>query len=425
MNWNRYPVYKDSAVAWLGDVPEHWAVDQLKWTFAGSENGTWGEEPDGIRDVICVRVADFDRCRFRTVISNPTMRAIEPEGREMRILRNGDLLLEKSGGGELQPVGVVVLFDHHLQAVCSNFVSRLRVRPGWDSRFLTYLNAHLYSSRVNIRSIKQTTGIQNLDSEAYLHETIAYPRLDEQRAIAVFLDQETERIDTLIAKKERQIELLQEKRSALISHAVTKGLNPDAKMKDSGIEWLGAIPQHWEIKPLKRVATFQRGHDLTQQQANQGDIPVISSSGYIGYHDQYRAIGPGLVTGRYGTIGKFYYVEGKFWPMNTTLYCVNNWANNVRFLWYLVQNISQIFLLNSAKSAVPGVDRNDLHPVLVAIPPSVQEQESIAHFLDTRMQMLDTMANQIQKSIELLAEYRMSLISATVTGKIDIRQEST
>jgi type I restriction enzyme S subunit len=244
--FRRYPGYRDSGVEWLGEVPVHWKLMRLKWTISGCFNGIWGDEADGgPDDLICVRVADFDRVGFRVNLEQPTLRSVTDRERKFRLLHHDDLLIEKSGGGDLQPVGAVVQYDQDATAVCSNFVARMPVQSGNDTRFLAYFHAHLYRGRVNERSIKQTTGIQNLDSGSYLSELIGSPPLAEQQTIAAFLDRETARIDALIEKKRRFIELLQEKRAALISHAVTRGLDPTVPLKDSGIEWLGQIPAHW------------------------------------------------------------------------------------------------------------------------------------------------------------------------------------
>jgi type I restriction enzyme S subunit len=156
--------YKDSGVEWLGKIPAQWDLKRLRSTLTSCQNGVWGQEPDGIHDVICVRVADFDRVRFRVDLVDHTIRSIAPSVLAARGLHSGDLLLEKSGGGENQPVGAVVLYDHTAPAVCSNFVARVTVAEGHDARFLTYLHAALYAMRVNTRHIKQSTGIQNLDS---------------------------------------------------------------------------------------------------------------------------------------------------------------------------------------------------------------------------------------------------------------------
>jgi type I restriction enzyme S subunit len=212
---------KDSVVAWLGEIPAHWEVNRLRYTVAGCQNGVWGDEPDGLNDILCVRVADFDRVRFRVIIDDPTYRSVKPRYAQTRRLQLGDLLLEKSGGGEKQPVGAVVVYDHYEPAVCSNFIARLAVSAGFDCRFLTYLHAALYAAQINTRSIKQSTGIQNLDSTSYLSELVGLPELAEQRAIATFLDRETAKIDILIAKVREAISLLKEFRTALISAAVT------------------------------------------------------------------------------------------------------------------------------------------------------------------------------------------------------------
>ena len=246
-----YPAYKPSGAEWLGDVPAHWEVRRLRTTVLGYQNGVWGAEPSGNNDIACVRVADFDRIRLRANMDKPTFRSIEPSDIQTHSLYPGDLLLEGSGGGEKHPVGAVVLYDSEKPAVCSNFIAQLRPSDGFESRFLTYLHFTLYSARVNVRSIKQSIGIQNLDKASYLNEAAALPPLPEQHAISAFLDRETARIDAMVSREERLIELLQEKRTALITRAVTRGLDPNAPMKDSGVEWLGEIPEHWEVKRLK------------------------------------------------------------------------------------------------------------------------------------------------------------------------------
>jgi len=214
---NRYPTtYRPSGIEWYGEIPAHWKVDRLKWTVTDCRNGVWGSEPDGAEDIPCVRVADFDRVRYRVALDEPTLRAVSSRELNGRVLHAGDLLLEKSGGGEQQPVGAVVLYDHDTEAVCSNFIARMPVAADCVPRFLAYVHALLYANRINIRSIKQTTGIQNLDSSMYLNELVALPPEGEQRAIADFLDRETAKIDALVAKKRRLVELLEEKRTALI-----------------------------------------------------------------------------------------------------------------------------------------------------------------------------------------------------------------
>jgi len=212
---------KYSGVEWLGKIPEHWEVKKLKWTITSCSNGIWGDEETGENDVVCIRVADFDRMRLKVVGDNLTWRSIPSNMLSRRKLQKGDLLLEKSGGGEQQPVGAVVIYELDYEAVCSNFIACMKIADGHNSRLLNYFHYALYSSGVNIRSIKQTTGIQNLDSYHYLNELIPVPDINEQQAIVDYLDQETSRIDNLVSKINQAIERLHEYRSALITAAVT------------------------------------------------------------------------------------------------------------------------------------------------------------------------------------------------------------
>ena len=215
------PKLKPTSIDWLGEVPEHWEVDRIKWSTEGTTNGIWGDEPDGANDLICIRVADFDRERFLVVDKPRTLRAVDKAQRKRRLLHKGDLLIEKSGGGEKQLVGCVVLFDLEFEAVCSNFVARMPISRGHVPRFWSYVHAALYAGRLNYPAVKQTTGIQNLDSAAYLEVRVCYPPREEQHTIANFLDCETEKTFTLVAKIETAIARLQEYRTALITAAVT------------------------------------------------------------------------------------------------------------------------------------------------------------------------------------------------------------
>ena len=270
-----YPAMKDSGVPWLGEVPEHWQVQRLRDSVTACINGIWGSEPNGRDDLPCIRVADFDRLYLRVKLERPTMRAIAPHERRRRLLKKGDLLLEKSGGGDLQPVGVVVLYDYEVPAVCSNFVARMPAASGFDSRYLTYVHAYLYSIRLNVRSIKQTTGIQNLDSSAYLGETIGVPPLPEQAAIVPFLDHADRRIRRYIRAKQKLIKLLEEQKQAIIHRAVTRGLDPNVRLKPSGVEWLGDVPEHWEVWQVGHFAAVGNGSTPSR-----GDMTYWSGGTY-------------------------------------------------------------------------------------------------------------------------------------------------
>ncbi len=148
-----YPAYKDSGVEWLGEVPEHWAVERIKRSIASCRNGIWGEEAQGDEfDIPCVRVADFNRQKLHVVLSDPTIRNITAKEQSGRILQRGNLLLEKSGGGENQPVGCIVLYEDDKPAVCSNFLAKVEVASGFSPSYCRYIHAAAYAIRETLKN---------------------------------------------------------------------------------------------------------------------------------------------------------------------------------------------------------------------------------------------------------------------------------
>ena len=211
---------KETGIPWYGKMPSHWEEKRLRDCIESCVAGAWGEDPLGDEnDIPVIRVADFNR-EQKVVNSFDTIRNIDPKQKASRELKRGELLIEKSGGGEQTPVGSVVLYDGEPGAISSNFVARLRLKKGLSPKYFVYLHSYLWDSRVTHISIKQTTGIQNLDTTAYLSEKCFVPPLDEQENITSYLDAETARIDDLIAQKISEIELLKELRNATIADAV-------------------------------------------------------------------------------------------------------------------------------------------------------------------------------------------------------------
>jgi len=195
---------------------------RLKYLFDFSRSGVWGDDPTGSRDdVVCVRVADFDRFRFKAGRNASTLRAVEWAQFASRKLRFRDVLLEKSGGGEKSPVGFAVNFDGDAPSVCSNFVGQLRPARENNARYVGLLMAALYASGRNVPYIKQTTGIQNLDGPGYLSQEVEVPSCREQKATAKSLDKMLDSLQGYSAAVGRQVACLQERRQALITAAVT------------------------------------------------------------------------------------------------------------------------------------------------------------------------------------------------------------
>ena len=401
-----YSAYKPSNAEWLGDIPDNWDVKRVKFVFEIRKRIA-GKEGLPVLSITQkgIKIKDIETGTGQLAMDYSDYQLVEVGDFAMNQM---DLL---TGFVDISKYAGVTSPDYRVFSLVDN---------NCVARFLLYIFQNCYTNKIFFRFGHGSShlGRWRLPTDEFKDFPIPVPPHSEQQSIADFLDCKTIQIDTLTAKKQRQIELLQEQRTALINYAVTKGLNPDAPMKDSGVEWLGEIPSHWEIKMLKWIAYLQRGHDLPSDNRVDGEFPIVSSSGISDYHNDYKAKGPGVVTGRYGTIGEVFYVDQDYWPLNTTLYVKDFYGNYAKFIYYLLKILP--FNAYSEKSAVPGVDRKDLHELLLGCPP-VAEQIIIAEYLDQISEKISQAEAKINNEIALLQEYRTVLISEAVTGKIDVR----
>jgi restriction endonuclease S subunit len=435
--FKRYERYKDSGVEWIGEIPEHWEVGRLKSSIKSCRNGIWGDEPQGDNDdVACIRVADFNRTNMEIEVTDLTIRNVPASKQKMYLLKHGDLLIEKSGGGEKQPVGFVTIFNHNIPAVYANFIAKMElVEEKAYSGFYKYVHSAMYSVRLNVRSIKQTTGIQNLDTNYYFEESVIYPPLNEQKSIANFLDQKTAEIDGLIADKEKLIELLQEKRQAIITEAVTKGLNPNVRMKDSGIEWIGEIPEHWNLRRIRYLANIRnvKASDSDIDKTYVGLENIESKTGKLltNGDDEQQFVGETANIFKKGDV-----LFGKLRPylakciiadfdgrctsellvLKTTSYILP------KYLHFFMLSPKFIDVVNSSTygAKMPRASWDFIGNLEIPLP-SIKEQEDIVEYLTEFISRIDDLISDINTQIQKLKEYRQSLISEAVTGKIDVR----
>lgn len=425
-----------SSQNWRGTTPPHWPLKRLKWSITGLYNGIWGDEPDGENDIICIRVADFDRVRRSVTSEPPTIRSVALGYREKRVLLKGDLLIEKSGGGDNQLVGCVVHFDHDFEAVCSNFVARVPLQDGMLPQYWNYVHSSLYSARLNFPAIKQTTGIQNLDAEAYLNIEVAFPPAHEQCAIANYLDRETARIDGLIAEKERMLALLDEKRAALISRVVTRGLDPNAPLKPSGQEWLGEIPAHWRVERAKNLFSVrdERSGDGSEElltvshitgvtSRSEKDVYMFEADDKAGYklcmpgdlaiNTLWAWMGAMGISPLAGIVSPDYHVytsKGELLSEYVDLLCrsrpfvaeVSRWSKGV---W---SSRLRLYPENFFEMRLP-------------VPPQ-GEQSAIVRAVEADQRKENALRESLQLSITLAKERRAALITAGVTGQIPLEE---
>ena len=444
--FKRYERYKDSGVEWIGEIPEEWDVLKLKWifklvyrypTYYGiqySDNGVIEVRGEMLKGNGLI---DVESCEPRFIseeISN---------NYPMTKLKKDDIVM--SVRGTMGKIGLVT--DNIENAnITANL---LRLSPNKDKVYSKWLVWLMESSRFNeeLDNYSDQTTIKTIRVPNLLSINIPLPKYDEQNAIANFLDQKTAEIDGLIADKEKLIELLQEKRQAVITEAVTKGLNPNVKMKDSGIEWIGEIPEHWEVKKIKYVSSMiSKGttpSTIGQQILDSGKIRFLKAENikenkislipecYI--DEQTHALlrrsqlqeNDVLFVIAGATIGKVAVLNKDFLPANT-----NQAVSFIRlnklclssYCWYWLQTdvINKYVMLMAVQSAQPNLSMEDLGNLPIPCP-SMSEQKGIINYLDSKVMDIDMLIIDISTQINKLKEYRQSLISEAVTGKIDVR----
>jgi len=327
-------------------------------------------------------------------------------------------MMGTTGRCEVVPLGIEKgIIDSHL--------IRLRINSSEiDHSFLAY---QVSSSQHVFDQFKQSSKgsiMEGLNSSIVKSLYLYLPPLPIQKAIASYLDKETARIDVLIEKKELQIELLQEKRQAIITRAVTKGLNPNAKMKDSGIEWIGEIPVGWETRRLRYIVSMRSGTGITAEDIEEeGDYPVFGGNGFRGYCQEYTHEGSFVLIGRQGALcGNINYASGKFWASEHAV--VATPVQKLETIW--LGEIMRIMNLNqySISAAQPGLAIDRIKDLIIPVP-TYREQEQISVFISDTIKKSNEISQLLHSSILLLNEYRSSLITATVSGQIDVSQEVT
>ncbi len=411
MKYKPYPKYKDSGVEWIGEIPEHWDIKRLKYLVAINQNNL-PETTDPDFEMSYLDISNV--LGTGEVISTESMIFENAPSRARRIPEKDDTIIS-TVRTYLKAISFLDNIPQNL-IVSTGFAvlhSGKQLRP----KFLYYAVASEFFIQ---RVVAGSKGVAYpaINASDLANFDIYYPDHEEQDQILDFIDQETSQINFTIEKYEKLIGLLKEKRIALISHAVTKGLDPDVKMKVSGVEWIGDIPEHWNIKKLKYALVLSRGFDLPNDQFIKGDYPVYGSNGIIGFHDKFTTKGPNITVGRSGSVGEVNFIKSDFWAHNTSLYVKEKYRNHIRYLYYLLLTIDLKSI--SAGSAVGTLNRNYIHAEYIALP-SLNEQCQIADYIDQETSKIDQLIEKIVKQIEQLSEYKTSLISHAVTGKIDVR----
>ena len=427
MRYPVYPEYKESGVQWLGPVPERWPVKSARFDYAIQLGKMLQPEATSPFDQE-TPYFKAQHVQWESVMTNdlPTMWASLSDRSKYRVC-DGDLLVCE--GGEVGRSAIV----HNPPdiAIIQNALHCVRSQNA-DLRYLMFVLKHAASQNW-LEILCNRSTIAHFTREKFGALQIPSPPLPEQAAIANFLDRETGRIDTLVAKKRRLIALLKEKRTVLISRTVTRGvpasvarefgLEPYTRFKDSGIEWLGQVPEGWEVKKLRFLCTIETGDKDTINAEDDGSYPFFVRSQTVEWISTYTKNCEGVLTAGDGVgVGKvFHYVNGKF-DFHQRVYLFSNFKG-IRgkfFFLYLKEFFWCVAFDGGAKSTVDSLRRPMIanFPVVV---PTETEQTAIATYLDRETAKIDRLGEKIELLISRLQEYRAALITAAVTGKIDVR----
>jgi type I restriction enzyme, S subunit len=416
-----YPEYKESGVQWLGNVPEYWEVKRSDGIVFSDRNQV---QPDNFKDEDVFHYSIPAVQEYGTGVIEDG----ESIASAKQAITEKCLLVSK-----LNPrkATICVAEPQEKKTLCSTEFVVLRARRCRLSYLAYFTQTEPFRQELDSKVQSVTRSHQRAAPDDIYKFWAAWPSLPEQTAIADFLDRETGRIDKLVAKKRRLIELLREKRSALISRTVTSGLPADAarefglephfRFKDSGIDWLGEVPEGWEVKRLSYIAFLKSGENIISEQiAEGGSYPVYGGNGLRGYYSSYTHDGLYVLIGRQGALcGNINYAEGKFWASEHAI-VVNSLTNfAVKWIGELLRamNLNQY----SVSAAQPGLSVSQIGSLKIPVPP-LPEQTAIATWLDRETSKIDRLVEKIEAAVGRLQEYRTALITAAVTGKIDVRK---
>ena len=408
----RYPEYKESGVEWIGEIPKDWKIKKIKHvaTFVSEkstpETGDIKISPENVESKTG-KVLDF-------YSSYDSIGVKFQEGdvlfNKIRVYLNKVVFAEYGG----YSLGEMIVIRPSLQDI-GKYLFYLML----SSRFIEYCN-----------SISKGAKMPRTDVYDILNAQIPITSYQEQAQIANFLDRKTEQIDELIRIKERRIELLQEQRTALINQVVTKGLDPNVEMKPSGVDWIGEIPVHWIISKVKHEFESLDNLRIPLNAETRGSMKLkvydyYGASGIIDKVENYIFDEPLILIGEDGanlhlrSTSLAFKATGKYW-VNNHAHVLKPKHGNIDYLANMLESLDYTHYITGA--AQPKLTSEHLMNITVIIPPTL-EQDQIASFLDHKTQKIDKLISEEHQKIELLKEYRQSLISEAVTGKIDVQNE--
>ena len=418
----QYEAYKDSGIQWLGKIPSHWHITKFKRLFSFGR-GLSITKADLVDEG--VPVISYGQIHSKqntgTKIENHLFRYI-PEsyikGNDSSKVSKGDFLFADTSE-DLDGCGNCVYIDKNNQLYAGYHSIIAKNIKHTDAKYLAYLfKTDCWRSQIrsSVNGVKVFSITQNTLSDT----DVLIPTFTEQQAIASYLDYKVGQIDAAIAEKEQMLEDLKAYRSAIISEAVTKGLDKKVEMKDSGIEWIDTMPKHWKKMKIKNLSNLQSGSSLVSEQIlDKGMYPVFGGNGIRGYYNEYNVEGVHVLIGRQGALcGNINMANGKFWATEHAVVCHPIVDYNAEWFAALLEkmNLNQY----SQSAAQPGLSVEKIKNLYIPVPPK-EEQILIGNYLDHKNEQINQSILELQSQTNDLRAYKSSIITDAVTGKVDLR----
>ena len=412
-----YPAYRPSGVPWLGDVPDHWEIVQLGRVGVFSK-GTGGTKDDEVLDGIpCVRYGDlYTTHKF---FINQTRSFVSPEKASAYTpITRGDVLFPNSGE-TIEEIGKSAVNLMHAQIVCGGDLIIFRPTIPIEPKFAGYaLDCPATQTQKSLMGRGIT--IMHIYSGQLKYLSLPLPPLDEQRAIVRYLDYVDRRVRRYVGAKRKLIRLLEEEKQVVVNRAVTRGLDPNVRLKPSGVDWLGDVPEHWEIRRLKTICDMKSGEGITAASIETvGEYPVYGGNGLRGYASSYTHDGAFALIGRQGALcGNVHVAGGQFWASEHAVVAALDVDHEIGWFGAILtaMNLNQY----SIAAAQPGLTVERILNLYLPVP-HPQEQRDIAIHLEEATADIDTAIARARRQIGLVQEYRTRLIADVVTGKLDVR----
>lgn len=416
-----YATYKDSGIEWIGDIPEHWIVKKLSYCFDKIGSGTTPKSTN--QDYYLngrfnwLQTGDLTDNEINKTSKKITQKALDDYS--TLTFYPLESIVIAMYGATLAKMGLLKIETTTNQACC--------VLSEPNSVFSKFVFYWFQSIKKHIISLSYGGGQPNINKEQIRTLKIQLPFLGEQTKIAHYLDQKTAEIDDLIVQKKKLLELYEKEKEVIINQAVTKGINPDVKLKYSGIEWLGDIPEHWDVKQLKYILDSQNYKRIPLSSSVRGEMMLkkydyYGASGVIDKVEDYIFEEPLILIGEDGanllTRSKrlVFIAKGKYW--------VNNHAHILKPKYGLIDYYSELlelydFSIWVTGSAQPKLTSENLLNISIIVPP-IEEQKQISEFIQEKILGIFQKTKKTKKLVALLKEYKTALISDVVTGKIKV-----